>query len=68
MTAIRTTATCTGVSRDHPGGCGWATEGPGADTAADKHTRTTGHATTVRTTPITTPPITTPITTRDATR
>ncbi|GEM_PF-4868981 len=52
MTALRTTAECTYTDRDHPTGCGWTTEGPRSYPAAEKHTRTTGHGTTVRAVPI----------------
>lgn len=51
MTALHSTAVCTYTDRDHPTGCGWATEGPCSLRDAEKHTKTTGHATTVRATP-----------------
>lgn len=68
MTALHTTAECTYIDRDHPTGCGWTAHGPDSYPAAEKHTKTTGHGTTVRSTPITTPPTTKPITTEKENR
>jgi len=45
---VTTTARCTAVGYDP--GCGWTTEGDTADRDAERHTRTTGHATSVTTT------------------
>lgn len=53
MTALTTSATCSWAGHDKPDGCGWSKDGSASDAEADKHTRTTGHATTVRSTPTT---------------
>jgi len=46
----RTAARCTWTPETHRG-CGWTYDDPGADRAAEKHTRATGHGTCVESRP-----------------